>query len=185
MSPGPTAPGRMSSRRSLKRTRSPSAGIVVATRKLSKRALLSQHLAERPPGPLTEPEFALLCERLAPISEAYLRNLVRSCGLPLDPVVEGVRQESFEELGRTLLALAEEHQKALNAGDQDHAARCRQAVLKGKEHAQLAARRRDAPPERRTQKEEMASWMLIWLENPEIFPAWLALRKKAVDRSPG
>jgi hypothetical protein len=28
-------------------------------------------------------------------------------------------------------------------------------------------------------KEEMAAWMLLWLENPAVFPIWLVLRKKA------
>jgi hypothetical protein len=52
-------------------------------------------------------------------------------------------------------------------------------VLTGKEHARLAARRPGLPPERRAEKQEMASWMLIWLENPPIFPMWLELRKRA------
>jgi hypothetical protein len=145
---------------------------------------LSQYLAERPPGLLTEAEFRLLGERLAPVSEAYLRNLVRSSGLLLDPVVEGVRQDSLAALERTLLALAHEYRRAIDAGDQGRAARCRRAVLTGKEHARLAARR-GANPERQAQKKEMASWMLVWLENPSIFPTWMALRKKAGGRSSG
>jgi hypothetical protein len=24
----------------------------------------------------------------------------------------------------------------------------------------------------------MAQWMLVWLENPEVFPAWVDARKK-------
>lgn len=104
---------------------------------------------------------------------------MRSSGLPLDPVVEGVRQDSFQELARTLLALSVEYQRAVDVGDQGRAARCRRAVLTGKEHARLAARRPGLPPERRAEKQEMASWMLIWLENPPIFPMWLELRKRA------
>jgi hypothetical protein len=119
-----------------------------------------------------------LRERLAPISSAYLQKLVRSSGLPLDAVVEGVRQDSFEELERTLIGIGEEYAKALESSDTARAARCRQAVITGKEHARLAARRRAAPPEARALKEEMAAWMLLWLENPAIFPTWLSLRKK-------
>jgi hypothetical protein len=157
----------------------------VGTKKQTKRALLSQHLAQTRPERLTEADFDLLRQRLAPVSEAYLRNLVRSCGLPLDPVVEGVRQDSFQELERTLVALAREYQNATDAGDQGRAARCRGAVLTGKDHARLAARRPGASPESKAQKEEMASWMLIWLENPTLFPTWLALRKKAAGGSRG
>jgi hypothetical protein len=158
----------------------------VESKKQSKRSLLSQYLAERPPGFLTEAEFRLLGERLDPVSEAYLRNLLRSSGLPLDPVVEGVRQDSLDELERTLLALAHEYRRAIDAGDQDRAARCRRAVLTGKEHARLAARRAaGSKPERQAQKEEMASWMLVWLENPYIFPTWMGLRKKVSSRPSG
>jgi hypothetical protein len=119
-----------------------------------------------------------LRERLAPISGAYLQKLVRGSGLPLDPVVEGVRQDSFEELERTLIGIGEEYAKALESGDTERAARCRQAVIIGKQHARLAARRRGVSPETRALKEEMAAWMLLWLENPAIFPTWLSLRKK-------
>ena len=24
----------------------------------------------------------------------------------------------------------------------------------------------------------MAQWMLVWLENPEVFPAWVEIRKR-------
>jgi hypothetical protein len=27
----------------------------------------------------------------------------------------------------------------------------------------------------------MAQWMLVWLENPEVFPAWVDARKKAIS----
>lgn len=99
--------------------------------------------------------------------------------------MEGVRQDSFQELGRTLLALAQEYQNAIDAGDQERAGRCRSAVLTGKDHARLAARRPSASSESKAQKEEMASWMLVWLENPAIFSAWLALRKRAARGSRG
>ena len=97
----------------------------------------------------------------------------------MDAAVEGVRQRSFEELERTLLALAEAHRQAVDAGDRERAASCRRAVLTGKDHARLAARRSGVSDSDRKRKEEMAAWMLLWLESPAVFPAWLALRKKA------
>jgi hypothetical protein len=151
----------------------------VGVKRQTKRALLAQYLAARQPALLAEAEFGLLRERLAPISESYLRGLLRASGLELDAAVEGVRQRSFEELERTLLALAEAHRQAVNAGDRERAASCRRAVLTGKDHARLAARRSGISDSDRTKKEEMAAWMLLWLENPAVFPAWLALRKRA------
>lgn len=93
--------------------------------------------------------------------------------------MEGIRQDSFGELERTLLAMGREHAEAKRAGDRERAQRCRRMVIIAKEHARLALRRLRASPEAAARKEEMISWMLIWLEDPEIFPAWLRLRKKA------
>jgi hypothetical protein len=156
----------------------------VGTTKQTKRARLSQYLAETRLIRVTDADWQQIRERLAPVSDGYLRGLLRDCGLPLDPVVEGIRQDSFDELERTLLAIGEEYSRALEAGDRERAASCRGAVITGKEHARLAARRRGASQEISARKEEMAAWMLIWLENPAIFPAWLALRKKAAAASP-
>ncbi len=104
---------------------------------------------------------------------------MRACGVPLSASVEGVRQDNFEELERTLVALTGEYLSAQQSGDADLARSCRKAVIAGKEHALLAARRADASDSRRALKQEMAQWMLLWLENPALFPAWVALRKKA------
>jgi hypothetical protein len=30
-------------------------------------------------------------------------------------------------------------------------------------------------------KEEMVQWMLVWLENPEIFPAWVEARRTQLN----
>ncbi|MGQ9633117.1 MAG: hypothetical protein ACUVXB_02625 [Bryobacteraceae bacterium] len=145
----------------------------------TKRNQLNEFLAERRPAQIGEAEWEELRRLLAPISEAYLRRLVRACDRPLDPVVEGVRQDSFEELERTLLGLQREYMRAVETGQKERAQLCRQAVIQGKEHARLAARCARATPERRAMKEEMAEWMLLWLENPSVFPTWLSLRKKA------
>ncbi len=104
---------------------------------------------------------------LAPVSQSYLRRLLRESGVPLDPLVEGVRQTSFEELERTLLAL----------GECDRAA-ARRLIIEAKDHARLAMRRMEG--EARAAKEEMILWMLTWLENPDAFPVWLRLRKTAL-----
>ena len=101
----------------------------MASARTTKRELLRRFLADTRLERVTEADFSHLRERLAPISEGYLRGLLRDCGLALDPVVEGVRQESFGELGRTLRMLAVEYEVALGRGDCQRADRCRDAVL--------------------------------------------------------
>ena len=93
-------------------------------------------------------------------------------------MVEGVRQESFEELERTLLALDREYAAAREAGDEAQARACRRAVIEAKDHARLALRNPKTHPEKAAQKQEMILWLLTWLENPAVFAPWLVLRKQ-------
>jgi hypothetical protein len=89
-------------------------------------------------------------------------------------MVEGVRQDSFEGLERTLLALEREY----SAGN-GRARACRRLVIQAKDHARLALRRLEGAE--RAAREEMILWMLTWLDNPGAFPIWLALRKRATE----
>lgn len=94
-----------------------------------------------------------------------------------------MRQDSFEELERTLVALEREYSAAVIAGEHERARACRRAVIEAKDHARLVGRNPRTEPVKAAQKEEMMLWMLTWLENPAVFPAWLALRKAAVDHA--
>ncbi len=92
----------------------------------------------------------------------------------MTPLVEGVRQDSLDELRRTLLAI-----ERVYTGEPERARACRRAVIEAKDHARWAVRRGKLSPEQRQQKEEMILWMLTWLENPGAFPVWIELRKRA------
>ncbi len=118
-----------------------------------------------------EREFAEMSAELG-IGERPLRKLLRETGVRLSPMVEGVRQDSFENLGRTLIALQDEYEGA----DAGVARAIRRLVITAKDHARLASRRK---PE----KAEMVEWMLVWLENPPVFDSWCRLRPSA--RTPG
>ncbi len=151
----------------------------MASGKQSKRTALRACIEARGLERITEATFAELLIALAPISEGYLRKLLRENGIPLVPLVEGVRQDSFEALERTLLDLLYEYAEAVSAGETQRAQACRQAIIAAKEHARFALRRSDLSAEERADKDEMILWMLTWLENPGVFPAWLELRKRA------
>jgi hypothetical protein len=116
-------------------------------------------------------EFASLRTELAPISESYLRKLLRECGVPLDPMVEGVRQGAFQELEVSLLRLLGEYE----LGDAARRMAVRRLVITAREHARLAARN----PDKRLDKEEMILWMTTWLENPPLCPDWVKIRQRS------
>ncbi len=136
-----------------------------------KRADLLKWLERERPARIGEREWARLHVDLAPVSGSYLRRLLRDSGVPLAPLIEGVRQESFEALESSLLALLQEYEQ----GDASARAATRRLVIEAKDHARWAARN----PEKRAEKEEMALWMLTWLENPPLFPQWVQLRRQA------
>jgi len=136
-----------------------------------KRADLIKWLAREHPARIGEMEWAKLRMDLSPVSGSYLRRLLRESGVPLSPLVEGVRQESFEALESSLLNLLGEYER----GDLIARTAVRRTVIEAKDHAKWAAR----VPEKRAEKQEMALWMLTWLENPPLFPQWARLRRQA------
>jgi len=120
---------------------------------------------------------------LAPVSESYLRHLLADAGLTVEPPFGGVRQKTFAELEQALLELEEVYTRARNSGDRALAQQCRNVVIQAKDHARLAAHSPRATPEKRASKEEMVQWMLVWLENPGVFPAWVKLRRPKLEGS--
>lgn len=146
----------------------------------SRKSQILQFIGEQGWQTVSETEFAALQERFAPISEDYLRKILRMSGMPLAPLVEGVRQESFESLERTLVAILREYEAARVAKDRKRMQECRRAVIQAKRHAKLAAGR--LVGQKRKEKNEMLLWLFEWLENPGVFPQWLALRKKELLR---
>ena len=107
----------------------------VPIRKASKRSRLAELLASIRPASVDPALRDHLARELAPVSSGYLRELLRASGVPLHPLVEGVRQDSFEDLERTLVALAVEY--AATARKMD----CRRLVIEAKDHARLGLRR--------------------------------------------
>jgi hypothetical protein len=136
-----------------------------------------------------EPEFAELLTSLAPISESYLRKLLRDSNARLAPMIAGVRQATLEELESSLLALLDEYER----GDPPRRAAVRNLVITAKDHARWASRKSQpvslapgsisAPSPPPSTKSEMILWMLTWLENPPVFPEWIRLRKLQLDRN--
>ena len=142
-----------------------------------KRTELARWLEEQRPARIGETEFEALGRALGPVSESYLRKLLRESGVPLDAMVEGVRQGSLDELEASLLRFQAEYDR----GDAARRAAVRRVVITSKEHARLAGRN----PAKLAEKEEMILWMLTWLENPPLFGDWVRLRRGVrKDREP-
>jgi hypothetical protein len=135
-----------------------------------KRAEIVKWLDRVRPARIGEKEWAMLHVEMGEISGSYLRRILRESGVPLAPLVEGVRQETFEALESSLLSLVKEYE----GGDVPYRTSLRRIVIEAKDHARWAGRQAD----KRAEKKEMALWMLTWLENPPLFPQWIKLRRQ-------
>jgi len=144
----------------------------------SRKQALREFLATGRFTAIGEEEWQAALRTLAPISESYLRDLLRETGLPFAQPYAGIRQKSFEDLEHDLRAMLAIYAEAMRAGDRQRARYCRRQVIAAKDRARFVARNPKTSPARKTQKEEMARWLLVWLENPEVFPAWVEIRKR-------
>ena len=144
----------------------------------SRKQALREFMAARQIQAIGEAEWLELLRELAPVSESYLRELLRNTGLPFAQPYAGIRQKTLAELERTLREMLEVYTEAIRMGDRQRARYCRRQVIAAKDRARFIMRSPKTSPEKKAQKEEMAQWMLVWLENPEVFPAWVEIRKR-------
>ena len=143
------------------------------SKQLSKRAGLLRWLESHDPKEIDGLLFRELVTELAPVSNSYLRQLLRDSGVRLSADVEGVVTSSLQDAERTLRALAETY----STGQRD----VRSLVIEAKTRVRAAiAREGDAA--KRQEREEVLLWIMTWLENPESFPLWLNLRQRAGSR---
>ena len=117
--------------------------------------------------------------RLAPVSESYLRELLRSTGLPFDQPWAGIRQHTLRGVGGIAARDAGGVPRGDGGGRPGARALLPPAGDRGQGSGEVPGRQPRTTPEKR-EKEEMVQWMLVWLENPEVFPAWVEARKKQI-----
>jgi hypothetical protein len=146
------------------------------TRPIKRR--LREYLAAQPPAAITEAVWKELLALLAPVSESYLRELLRETALPFEQPFAGIRQRTLEELEQSLREMLQVYAEAMAGGNRDRARYSRRQVIGAKDRARFVARDRRTPAEKKALKEEMVEWMLVWLENPAVFPAWVEARKR-------
>ena len=92
------------------------------------------------------------------------------------PLIEGVRQDSLDEAERTLRGLSALYAKAPRE--------TRRLVIQAKDHARQALAR-DHNPARTALRRELIEWMIVWVNDPAVFPVWVRLRREAIEsRSP-
>ena len=80
---------------------------------------------------------------------------------------------------QSLLKLDELFREYRRARDPQGEKWVRALVIKGKMRARSLAANPRVQPQKRQEKQEIASWFQVWLETPDLFADWLALRKSS------
>jgi len=155
-------------------------------------AWIEAHKPARAGRAETQAIRAELARALGPrgrISDEYLLAVLDQAGVTVDAELRGISPELFHALHfgtleaaeATLRTLHERHERArLSGGPEGKAAieECRRAALLVRARAERIARSRKGDPAKCAEKEEIAHWFAIWLQTPDLFFDWLALRKQ-------
>jgi hypothetical protein len=134
---------------------------------MTKRARVLRLVTEHGWTEIGEREWNEIRVALPDVSPATIRG----CGLAIRPPWGGVATHSFEELDASLREFC-----TVYAARPDLRRFCRNEVIAAKERARWAAQNPRADENKRSMKAEMVEWMLVWLDDPAVFPLWAQLR---------
>jgi hypothetical protein len=121
-----------------------------------------------------ESEWNALREALPDVSA----GVIQQAGLLIDSPWSGICQHTFEELEQSLREFS-----AVYETRPDLRRLCREQVIAAKDRAKWLSRRNSTEEPTRRRKAAMAEWMLIWLGDPALFPAWVTALK--LQAAPG
>jgi hypothetical protein len=127
-------------------------------------------------------------------SSDYIADVLQSAGwkvvLTQQEEAEDQFEEEFEDLLHfktlsdaevSLMRLDELLRRFKAHGERAAAERVMEVGRLGKRRAEMIARNHKVEAGKRVEKEEIANWFRIWLENPDAFFDWLDVRKQSPD----
>ena len=106
-------------------------------------------------------------QRTADPYEAMFRNVLKF--------------SSFDDAANSIKRLDNLRRQFKRKSDREGLRLVREKALKGKQRAEMISRNRKVDERKRAEKAEMAEWFTVWLNQPEIFEDWLALRLASKD----
>src|SRR5262245_172173 len=124
----------------------------------------------------------------------YVVDVLKGAGLKVNlsqlEEVEDQFEEEFEDLlhfktlgdAEVSLMRLDELLRRFRAHEEKAAAgRVLEIARLGKRRSEMIARNHKVGPHKRAEKDEIANWFRIWLENPDAFFDWLDVRKQSAE----
>lgn len=101
---------------------------------------------------------------------------------PYDAMFRNILKFSdFKQTLASIRQLENLRRKFLAENDREGLRLMREIALKGKNRALMISKNEKVTQQKRAEKQEVAEWFTIWLQNPEIFENWVALRQNSKD----
>jgi len=126
----------------------------------------------------------LLADEGAELRHAEIMELdvARRTESPYDAMFRNILK--FSDFKQTLVSIRQLEnlrQKFIAENDREGLRLMREIALKGKNRALMISKNEKVAAEKRHEKQEIAEWFTIWLQNPEVFENWITLRQKSPD----
>ena len=138
----------------------------------TKKQRVRDFAAARGWGVIGEAEWSELKAALPDISE----TTIRESGVSIASPWSGVAQHTWDGLEASLRQFSEVY------ASQPHLRRyCRDQVIAAKARARFASLSDKVEESKRRLKAEMVVWMLVWLGDPALFPAWASIRRQRIE----
>ena len=138
-------------------------------RPITKKQRVIDFVAARAWDFIGEKEWIELRNTLSDISETTLRTSGNKIAAPWS----GVATRSIDELEVSLVEFTHVYETR-----PDLRRYCRDQVIAAKDRGRWTSRSSKVEEGKRRLKGEMVEWMLVWLDDPAIFPAWVQLRRR-------
>ncbi len=126
----------------------------------------------------------LLADEGAELRHAEIMELdvARRLESPYDAMFRNILK--FSDFRQTLASIRQMEnlrKKFVAENDREGLRLMREIALKGKNRALMIAKNARVATEKRHEKQEIAEWFTIWLQNPEVFENWIILRQNSPD----
>ncbi|MEP7211584.1 MAG: hypothetical protein ABI791_00815 [Acidobacteriota bacterium] len=126
----------------------------------------------------------LLADEGAELRHSEIMNLFveRGSDRPYDAAFRNILKLSeLRSAAATIKSLEALRHNFAAAGDKEGLRLLREKVIAGKGEELALSKNKKLEPADRRMHAEIAEWLALWLNTPEIFDQWLSLRKRSAD----
>lgn len=126
----------------------------------------------------------LLADEGAELRHAEIMQLyvTRSSSRPHEAALRNILNlDDLATAHRSIRALENLRIKVLGDGDKEGLRKLRETAIRGKDLAIETSKSANVDDATKRLNEEIANWLTVWLQTPDVFESWAALRKRSAE----